>query len=106
MMVASLAKFDTLPDATLVYCGHEYTLSNLEFALTIEPDNPMLQQRSEQVKTLRAHGDPTIPTTLGIERACNPFLRCHEQSVKDSLGMPDADHVDVFAELRARKDNF
>ena len=74
-MFASLRRFDALPDATLVCCGHEYTQSNARFALTVEPDNAALRARAAEVDCLRASGEPTVPSTLGEERAANPFLR-------------------------------
>lgn len=74
-MYASLHEFDALPDETLVYCGHEYTASNARFALSVSPDNKTLQHRAEEVSRLRAEGRPTVPSTLGSERECNPFLR-------------------------------
>ena len=74
-MFSSLRRFDALPDATLVCCGHEYTQSNARFALTVEPRNPALLARAAEVDRLRAAGKPTVPSTLGEERAANPFLR-------------------------------
>lgn len=74
-MFASLRRFDGLPDETLVCCGHEYTQSNARFALTVEPDNIALRARAAKVDSLRAAGLPTVPSTLGEERAANPFLR-------------------------------
>ncbi len=91
-MFASLAKFADLPDATLVCCAHEYTASNAKFALTVEPDNEALLARAAEVATLREKGQPTLPVTLGQERATNPFLRA--QTVED------------FAARRLAKDNF
>ncbi len=74
-MFASLHRFDDLPDSTLVCCGHEYTEANARFALTVEPDNAALRARAVEVARLRARGEPTVPSTLGGERAANPFLR-------------------------------
>jgi hydroxyacylglutathione hydrolase len=105
-MWTSLSKFDSLPDSTLVYCGHEYTLANLGFALSIEPTNAALQERGDRIRTLRAHSDPTIPTTLGDERLTNPFLRCHLDEVKEGIGMAGCSDVEAFTEIRARKDVF
>ncbi|AQS84200.1 MAG: hydroxyacylglutathione hydrolase [Acetobacter aceti] len=79
-MYASLHEFDALPDETLVYCGHEYTASNARFALSVTPDNTALQHRAEDVLRLRAKGLPTVPSTLGSERSCNPFLRAASSS--------------------------
>jgi hydroxyacylglutathione hydrolase len=77
MMYESLnRRLGELPDATRVYCGHEYTESNLRFAAHVEPDNPAVKERAEKVAALRARGEPSIPSTLAEERATNPFLRC------------------------------
>ena len=95
-----------LPPDTLAYCAHEYTQANARFALTVDPDNPALQARAGEVDRLRAAGEPTVPSTLGAERAANPFLRPHDPAIRQRLGMADASDVDVFAELRKRKDRF
>ncbi len=99
----SLMKLARLPGSMQVYCGHEYTLSNARFALTVEPSNATLVERAAEVERLRAAKAPTLPTTIALELATNPFLRAGEASVKAALGMPDADPADVFAELRDRK---
>jgi len=106
MMWASLSKLTRLPDQTKIYCGHEYTLSNARFALTVEPNNADLQARMRDVETLRARNAPTIPSTLGLEKKTNPFLRPGSREIRATLGMKDADNVAVFEELRKRKDNF
>lgn len=80
-MHRSLTKIAALPDATEVYCAHEYTLSNLTFALQVEPQNADLHRRLEQTRTRRSKGEPTVPAPLGIEKKTNPFLRCHVPSV-------------------------
>ncbi len=103
MMWASLMKLAALPPATRLYCGHEYTLSNARFALTIEPDNAALRSRLAEVEALRANGQPTLPTRLDRELETNPFLRAGEASVKAHLNMPAAADWQVFAEIRARK---
>ena len=105
-MWRSLCKFAPLPDDALVYCGHEYTQANARFALSVDPDNPALQARAAEVDRLRAAGQPTVPSTLGAERAANPFLRPHDPAIRRRLGMADADDIAVFAELRKRKDHF
>ncbi len=105
-MVNSLAKFDALPDSTRVYCAHEYTQSNGRFALTVEPQNEALQSLMRDVDAKRRQGIPTVPSTLGQERATNPFLRPSSADIQATLGMPGADIVDVFAEVRRLKDNF
>jgi len=105
-MWQSLSKFAALPDDALVYCAHEYTQSNARFALSIDPDNPALKARAAEVDRQRAAGRPTVPTTLGQERAANPFLRPHDPAIRQRLGMADASDAEVFAELRQRKDRF
>ena len=105
-MWSSLQKYAPLPDEALVYCGHEYTQSNARFALTVDPDNGALQARAKEVDQQRAAGKPTIPTTLGLERATNPFLRPADPMIRKQLGMEAASDVEVFAEIRRRKDNF
>ncbi|RBP03453.1 hydroxyacylglutathione hydrolase [Roseiarcus fermentans] len=103
---SSLLKLANLPGETQAYCGHEYTLGNARFALTIEPGNPILADRAERVARLRAEDRPTLPTTIAAELAANPFLRAEEPSVQAAVGMPGADPAAVFAELRGRKDRF
>ena len=105
-MWSSLSKLATLPPDTRVYCGHEYTLSNGRFALSLEPHNQALKKRMVEVERRRAEGEPTIPTTIGLERETNPFLRPTSAELRKSLGMESADVVAVFAETRHRKDNF
>ena len=106
MMWTSLSKLMRLADDTRVYCGHEYTLSNGRFALTVEPRNEDLQARMKDVQALRAQSQPTIPSTLGLEKKTNPFLRPDSPEIRKTLGMEDADNVAVFGELRRRKDAF
>jgi hydroxyacylglutathione hydrolase len=103
MMWDSLLKLRALPDDFRLYCGHEYTASNVKFALTVEPDNPALQARAEEVAKLRAENKPTIPTLLGDEKKANVFLRADEPSVAARLHMKGADAAEVFGELRERK---
>jgi hydroxyacylglutathione hydrolase len=105
-MWESLQKLAALPDDAVVYCGHEYTLANARFALTVDPANPALRARAEEVEQLRAEGQPTVPSTLGAERAANPFLRPDDPAIRQTLGMEGASDVDVFAEIRRRKDRF
>ena len=105
-MFDSLLTLASLPDDTLVYCGHDYTLENYEFALTIEPDNKAVRQRMQEIKqAIRADGF-TVPSTILQEKATNIFLRSGTNEIKTALKMPDAGAVDVFAELRRRKDFF
>lgn len=103
-MWQSLSKIMALPPETTIYCGHEYTLSNAEFALTIEPENDALQARAEEIRALRAKGEPTLPTTLDRELATNPFLRPDSPAIQQRLGMEGRPPWEIFGEVRARKD--
>jgi hydroxyacylglutathione hydrolase len=103
MMWDSLLKLRALPDDFRLYCGHEYTSSNVKFALTIDPDNPALKSRAEEVARLRADNKPTIPTLLGEEKQANVFLRADEPSIAAKLRMKGASGAEVFGELRERK---
>jgi len=105
-MWQSLGKLMALPDDTVVYCAHEYTASNAAFAMTVEPDNAALRQRAEEITELRAAGRPTVPTTIGLEKATNPFLRPASKDLQRTLGLTGDDLVAVFAETRRRKDHF
>lgn len=105
-MWTSLSKFLALPDETLIYCAHEYTQSNAAFALSVEPENADLIQRSKDVDTARAADMPTIPCTLGIERKTNPFLRPDSAHLQATIGMSGQNLTDVFAKTRELKDNF
>lgn len=105
-MHASLRKLAALPPDTLVCSGHEYTAANLRFAATLEPDNPQLTSRIAEVAARSAKGEPTVPVRLQIELDTNPYLRVHLPALKTAVGLPDADDVTVFAEIRARKDKF
>jgi hydroxyacylglutathione hydrolase len=106
MMWQSLSKLMTLADSTRVYCGHEYTLNNGRFALTLEPGNADLTARMQEVERLRASDAPTIPSTIGLEKRTNPFLRPQSAEIRRTLNMPAASDVAVFAEMRGRKDRF
>ena len=99
----SLSKLAKLPGDTMIYCGHEYTLSNAKFALTIEPENAALQARTAEVEKLRANGQMTCPTRLDQELAINPFLRPQVPAIRARLGMENAPDWQVFAEIRERK---
>jgi len=105
-MWTSLGKLRALPDATRVYCAHEYTEVNAAFALTVEPDNPELQDRARTISALRAAGRPTVPSTMGEERATNPFLRADIEDLQQAAGLAGRDAVSTFAEIRRRKDIF
>jgi hydroxyacylglutathione hydrolase len=102
----SLSKLARLPPDTLVCSGHEYTVSNIRFASSLEPDNPALMSRAKAVETARAQGQPTVPSRLSEELSTNPFLRAHLPQIKARVGMPDAEDAAVFTEIRSRKDRF
>lgn len=105
-MWASMQKLMALPDATRVYCGHEYTLNNGLFALSVEPDNPQLQERVSEARELRAQGRATLPSTIGLEKSTNPFLRPDNPTIRKRLDLPLCDDATVFGEIRGRKDRF
>lgn len=106
MMWHSLLKLRALPDDTRFYCGHEYTEANIRFAKTIEPNNKALAARAEEVAKLLAAGKPTIPATIGAEKADNPFLRADVPEVAKSVGLAGSPAWKVFAEIRERKNRF
>jgi len=105
-MWASLATLRNLPDDTRLFCAHEYTQSNARFARTVERGNADLMARIAQVDELRAKLQPTVPSTLAVEKATNPFLRADIASVQQGVGMEGADPAKVFGEIRRRKDAF
>ncbi|NLC09203.1 MAG: hydroxyacylglutathione hydrolase [Gammaproteobacteria bacterium] len=110
-MYDSLQRLAQLPDATLVYCAHEYTLSNLKFAATVEPTNVLIQQRLQKVISLREQDMITLPSTIALEKQTNPFLRCTsteliQQVSQHQQPLPQGDPVSIFAALRAWKDTF
>jgi len=105
-MWGTLTRLAALPDDTLICSGHEYTAANGKFAQTIEPDNAALADRVKLTTRARALGTPTVPSSLELERATNPFLRASDPGVKAALGMADAPDVEVFAHIRAAKDRF
>lgn len=105
-MFQSLNALAKLPGETLVYSGHEYTASNAKFAATIEPNNKTLTYRIEKITAARAAGHPTVPSQLAIELETNPFLRAHVANIAEHLNMAGAAPVDVWTEIRKRKDSF
>jgi hydroxyacylglutathione hydrolase len=105
-MWRSLGKLKALPGAARVFCAHEYTQSNARFALTVDGGNPALVRRAAEVDALRAAGEPTVPSTIALERATNPFLRADDPALAAAVGLPADDPVAVFAEVRRRKDSF
>jgi hydroxyacylglutathione hydrolase len=106
-MHASLGRLAELPKNTRVYCGHEYTESNLRFAAHVEPSNADVKAAQERAKGLRAKGEPTVGTTMEHELAVNPFLRVRSPEIRKTLGIPPtASDVDAFAAIRKAKDEF
>lgn len=102
----SFQKLMVLPDETQVYFGHEYTVSNARFAVTVDPDNAALTQRAHEVEAMRARGEFTIPTTIGLEKQTNPYMRVADVGIRKHLNLADATDAEVFAEIRSRKDQF
>jgi hydroxyacylglutathione hydrolase len=103
-MMRSLSKIRALPDDTRVWCAHEYTYKNLQFALSVEPQNLKLQQRFETVKAMRQNSEPTIPTWLTLEKQINPFLRWDQPAL---MGITQTQNsIDSFTQLRSLKDRF
>ena len=105
-MAESLQRLASLPDDTLVYCGHDYTLENYEFAFGIEPGNQDVKERLDQVRQAQSQGRLTVPSSILLERTTNCFLRAGTPELKAALGIPWAQAVEVCAELRQRKDIF
>lgn len=102
----SIKKIRDLPGDTKLYCGHEYTLSNARFSVTVDPKNEALKKRLAVIEKMRAENKPTIPSTMQEERETNPFLRPDNSQVAEAVGMKGADAGAVFTELRERKNNF
>jgi len=106
MMWDSIKKLRALPDDTELYCGHEYTLANGKFAITVDAGNAALTKRVAEVEKLRAADKPALPTTIALEKATNPFLRADDPALMKGLGMASAKPAEVFKEIRTRKDKF
>ena len=102
----TMTRLRSLPDETLVYCGHEYTLANGVFALQVDGDNTALQNRIAQAQQLRRDDEPTIPARLGDEKQCNPYLRADDDDFKRILHMADSSPAEVVAYVRQHKDQF
>ncbi|MFC1498813.1 hydroxyacylglutathione hydrolase [Verrucomicrobiota bacterium] len=102
----SLKKIMSLSDETLIYCGHDYALENLEFAAHLEPDNLEVLKRLEDVRQQGRADSPTVPSSLKLEKATNPFLRADTEAMKKAIGKPNASPSEVFAEIRRRKDQW
>lgn len=106
-MWASFVKLrDALPDDTKVYCGHEYTLTNARFAHQALPEDAAIAERLKRVEAAREAGEPTVPTTMALEKATNPFMRSDDPAVAAALGLAGAAPEEVFAKLRAGRDTF
>jgi hydroxyacylglutathione hydrolase len=105
-MWRSLRTLRDLPGDTRVYCAHEYTQSNCRFALTVDRESPALKARAEAIAVARARGEPTVPSTIALERETNPFLRADVPAFQAAAGLAGQAPVDVFAEIRRRKDVF
>jgi len=106
-MHTSLSRLAALPGATRVYCGHEYTVSNLRFAAHVEPSNAAVAKATQRASALRDEGKPTMGSSLDDERSYNPFLRVRSPELRATLGIPvDADEVTAFAAVRSAKDRF
>lgn len=109
-MYESLNKLQDLPDETLVYCAHEYTMANLHFAISLEPQNNLLQERIKQVSKMREQNIPSIPSTISIEKSTNPFLRVESSElIQNALkfnAQSEATPSDIFATIRKMKDQF
>jgi hydroxyacylglutathione hydrolase len=103
-MVNSLSKISALPDNTRIWCAHEYTLKNLQFAMTVDGNNTDLQKRYDEVKASRNRQEATVPSMLGIEKRTNPFMRWQEQALQSAVKSNDP--VQTFARLRGMKDSF
>ena len=106
IMWGSLLKIRSLPKETKIYCGHEYTKNNADFALTVEKNNNKLIKRFDEINKLINENSFTVPTTVEKEIETNPFLRADNDNIKKNLTMNSASTEEIFAEIRKRKDNF
>ncbi|HVT56291.1 MAG TPA: hydroxyacylglutathione hydrolase [Xanthobacteraceae bacterium] len=102
----SLLKLRKLPGNMKLYCGHEYTLGNARFAITVDPKNAALKKRLAEIEAARAAGKPTVPSLLSEEFAANPFMRADDPAIAEAVGMAGSDPAAVFTEIRERKNNF
>lgn len=102
----SLQKLRALPAQTTLCSGHEYTQSNAAFAITVDPNNTALRTRIDDIRLRRAQNQPTVPSSLQLEIDTNPFLRADDTALKTAIGMGDSTDLEVFTEIRARKDKF
>ncbi|MCB9992314.1 MAG: hydroxyacylglutathione hydrolase [Hyphomicrobiaceae bacterium] len=105
-MWEGLKRLRALPDETMVHCGHEYTIANARFAMSIDPDNGALKRRAAEAQTLRDAGKATVPFRLGDDKKANPFLRADDPGLMAKMGMAGAQPFEVFAAIRKAKDSF
>ena len=102
----SLQKIRALPDSTLIYCGHEYTQSNIKFAISLEPENSLLEEKYQEVFFKRKNNKPTVPSRLSEEKKLNPFLRADDKVFMENLNLREKTSLEVFSQIRAQKDMF
>jgi hydroxyacylglutathione hydrolase len=105
-MYHSLQKLVALPSATKVYCTHEYTMHNINFALTFEPSNQILIERHKSTQKLRDSNIPSLPSTIELELATNPFLRCNHQEIQSSIQLTNASEIETFSKLRELRNHY
>jgi hydroxyacylglutathione hydrolase len=105
-MFSTLQKLSQLPGNTQIYCAHEYTERNLQFALTIEPNNPALLSRIEQTHALRMTGKPSLPSSMAMELSTNPFLRCNSAEIAKSMGLEGKELFEIFTAIRQSRNVF
>lgn len=105
-MFHSLQKLATLPPTTKVYCTHEYTLHNINFALTLEPNNKILIKRYKNTREMRESNVPSLPSTIELELASNPFLRCSSKEIQSSIQLKNVSEIDVFSKLRELRNHY
>lgn len=105
-MLTSLNRLKRLASETKVFCTHEYTSKNIAFALSLEPENRQLQERQKEVAQLRTNGLPTLPSTIGLELAINPFMRCTQPSIIHNAHANSEQELDVFTAIRLRRNTY
>ena len=105
-MFTSLQKIAALPPDTQMYCAHEYTLHNISFALTLEPNNSALIQRQQEVINLRSMQQSSIPSTIQLELETNPFLRCNSDAIRASIQLKNASFLQVFSTMRELRNHY
>ncbi len=108
-MYESLKKLSKLPEDTQIFCGHEYTSSNLQFACAVEPNNQFIREYNEEIIEKTKNGEPSLPSSLKIEHMINPFIRCNEENLIDNINKKFGEvssEIEIFSTLRKWKDNF